>query len=178
MMLRWVLTGIAMVVFLGGCASDERRARINFTLSLMDQTTTQLKTIKEKIAAADDKMIADKELDLSEAVKKCEELKDWCKKNVQKHFQEIQASRLLVSDAEKAEFKKEFDTSVNQKELALGKATLELDTALKKLEADVKNAANFNSNVTKQNDAIDAVEKLKKTLGEAQAEFESLNRKG
>lgn len=179
MIRRWVLTGVAMMIILGGCANDERKARVQFTLGLMDQTTSLVRNIKEKLTAATQQMETDKELNLDETIKKCEELKDFCKKSVQKQAEDIRTARLGVTDAEKEEYKTEFEPQIRSKMKSLLDETLELDKALKKLEDAVKTQEFKGDEVEARakKSAVSALAKLKKKFDEAQAEFETLNRK-
>lgn len=172
---RWLLTGVAMVIFLGGCGTDVKRDAINHVLTLMENTTSKVKKLRETVTAATEKMAADKELDLSEPDKLCDELKKFCKDQVQKYALQIQSMRFIVSDAEREDFKRAYEDPMDKKVLAMNSETLELDKAIKKLEAD-STTLNFTKD-SKREDAKKAIEELKKKFSEAQGEFESLNRK-
>ena len=150
---------------------------MQFTLGLMDQCTTLIRNIEQQVVSAADKINdKDKELDLSEAYKKCEELKDFCKKQVQKQALEIQSSRTIITKDEMEGFKNEFQRAqINARAKSLREESNELDQAVKKLETAVN--THLASNPTKLADAKKSIEDLKKHFGEAQAEFESLNRK-
>ena len=183
MMRRWLLVGVTMMMILGGCATDERAARVQFTLTLMDKTKTMVGSIKEKVTAATEQLATDKELNLTEAEKKCDDLKDFCKKEVQKQAEDIRTARLNLTDAQKKEFDEQFKTQVKDKMNALSTETLALQAALKKLEEAVAKPESFSKGgppdeaQAKQDQAKKAVEALKKKFGEAQAEFETLSRK-
>jgi hypothetical protein len=179
-MRRCVLTSVAMLIFLGGCGSDLNRIAINHTLDLMEQTTTKLKALTGKVKEAAQKLVDEKfqkELDLADATKLCDDLKKFCKDpktGVQQYALEIQRMRLNPSDADKEELRREFGDRINKRVVDMHAETVELDKAMKDLE-DKANTGTFTESMKKE--AKKSIEELKKKLGEAQAEFESLNRK-
>jgi hypothetical protein len=162
-----------MCLGLGGCASDAKRADINQTLLMMDQTTAQMKNLKEKITSSTEKMTSDKELDLTEATRICEQLKDFCNKEVQRQALAMQG--LKVSEPEKETFKAEFQGKLTQKAKDQIKERDELDAAVKNLEKTASTAT-FKDE-TKKREAAEAIKSLKEKMAAFIAEFESLTRK-
>lgn len=184
MLRRWTLSGVAMLIFLVGCGTDTRRTQVNSTLNLLDTTTTKVKTLKDKIVAATDKMTKDQELVLTEPIKLCDELKSFCTKEVQSHALNIQSStKTELTEAEKQRYNEEFDSQIRPKIESLRKESLELNAAVKNLEKEAekvtfKNAPGQKLSVEElRKQAMESIDTLKKKLSAATAEFESLNRK-
>ena len=134
-MWRCVLTCVACLVLVG-CGTDEKRITINRNISLMEQTTTKVKSLREKITSANEKMVQSKELDLSEAIKACEELKKFCKDEATVTNDPIEAAYIGVY-LWKLAVEKAGSTDVNKVRAAF-KDGIEFDAPSGKVKLDPK----------------------------------------
>lgn len=157
-----VLCGaVACCGLLSGCTSDPKGDAVGNVVARMGDAVNDINNIKDEINKAVAKSEKDKQpLDLTEAGKMTEKLKETGKKAQEIKVKQIE--QVKVSASEQSELDNRFQTQIRNAFSDLQKAHTELEKALQKAETIDR----------------DKVEDLRTKIREARGPFETLARQG
>ncbi len=155
-----VLCGaVALCGLFAGCASHPQDEAIGAVISRMTEAAGDITNIAEQVDKAVDRHNKDKKpLDLTEADKMTEKLKDTAKKAQELKVKQIE--QVKVGEEERAELVSKYKTPINNAFKGLLEAKTKLNTALQKAEPIDH----------------DKVEELRTKIREAEGPFETLAR--